>query len=137
MIQDHLNKLIGEWQSKGVVVDGGEYDGVTIEGTDRYEWFAENMIVHYADVTFDDVPQRTIEMLQIDEEGFMLTAYNSDGSVETMEGTFDEEGAYRAGNEAFRTVLTFDDENQAMQAVWEVKAGDDWTRWMEMSFAKA
>jgi hypothetical protein len=135
-LKNNLNKLIGEWKSEGVVVDGGEHDGVKIVGTDRYEWLGDAFIVHYADVMFGDTPQKTVEIFQLEEDGFAMTAYNSTGSVETMHGTFDADGAYKAGDEKVRTTLTFSASGQEMQAIWEMRAGGEWTRWIEMSFTR-
>jgi hypothetical protein len=135
-MNEHLDKLIGEWKSEGVIVDGGEQDGVKIAGTDRYEWLGDAFVAHYADVTFGGAPQKTVEIFQLDEDGFAMTAYNSNGSIEKMHGSFDAESIFRAGNESVRTTLTFSVSNRNMQAVWEMKVNNDWIRWIEMTFTK-
>jgi hypothetical protein len=134
MGNENLNKLIGTWNTYGVVIDGGEYDGTKIKGTDKYEWLAENLMLHSADVTFGNTKQRTIEIFQLKDDGFDMTAYNSDGSIEKMKGYFDDEGIFRAGDDNIRTTLRIDSSGSKMSALWEMN--ESGSEWMKMSFTK-
>ncbi len=135
-IKENLDRLVGTWNTTGVVVDGGKNDGVTINGTDRYEWLGELFLVHYADVTFGESVQRTIEIFTVEEDGFSMTAYNQDGSVEKMSGTFDQDDVYRAGDNNVRTTLTIQPDNLTMKADWEMNVNGEWKHWLKMSFTK-
>lgn len=136
MNNENLNKLIGTWNTYGVVIDGGEYDGTEIKGTDKYEWLAESLILHSADVTFGDSNQRTVEIFQLKDDGFDMIAYNSDGSIENMKGNFDDKGVFRAGDDTIRTTLRIDSNGSKMSALWEMNQNGSWTEWMKMSFTK-
>lgn len=136
MYNKNFDKLIGTWATSGVVVDGGEYDGTEINGTDTYTWLGDSFVVHTADVLFGDVKQQTVEMFQLTDDGFVMTAYNSDGSVEKMKGRFDNEGVYRAGDDTIRTTLRIAADGTQMSAIWETNQNGDWTEWMTMSFKK-
>jgi hypothetical protein len=136
MNNENLNKLIGTWNTSGVVIDGGQYDGTEIKGTDTYEWLGEGFILHSADVMFGDSKQRTIEIFQLTDDGFDMIAYNSNGSVEKMKGQFDEDGVFRAGDDTIRTTLHIDSNNSTMNALWEMNQNGNWTQWLKMSFTK-
>lgn len=133
-IKKNLHKLVGTWQSSGVIIDGGENDGVTIIGTDQYEWLGDQLMVHHVDVMFGDTPQRSIEIFQLTDAGFDMTAYNDDGTVEHVTGTFDEAGVYHAGDDNVRATLKIADDAKTMHAVWQMKAEGEWRDWMTMSF---
>lgn len=136
MNNENLNKLIGTWNTNGVVIDGSEQDGTEIKGTDKYEWLGDNFILHEATVTFGDTKQRTIEIFQLTDDGVDMTAYNSDGSVEKMKGYFDDEGMLRAGDNTIRTTLRIDSSGSKMSALWEINQSGSWIEWMTMSFTK-
>ncbi len=134
--KENLDNLIGTWNSTGKVVADGEQHGVEIKGTDRYEWLGDKFVVHYVDVMFGNSKQKGIEIFQLNNDGFDMTSYNNDGSVEKMKGKFDDEGVYRAGDDKVRTTLRIEPNGTEMNAIWEMNQNGTWTGWMSMSFKK-
>ena len=125
--------LIGTWRTRGTIVDDeAAADGADITGQDRYEWLGDRFVVHTADVSVAGRPQHGLEIYTLDGSAFEATAYTDDGSVETVTGSFDGEGIYRAGNDVSRVTLRARD--ATMTARWEIRREGEWKPWMDMAF---
>ena len=146
-----LAELVGDWQTRGHVVDNPE---IAIAGTDMYELLAGgHFLIHHVDVTVGDEAVRAIEVIggyDPASGSFEARAYDNDGKTTLMRATPGEPGVWRFtgggdvaaaaqqdGTQAVRSTLRVSPEGDSMHARWERSAdGAVWTDWMDVAFTR-
>jgi hypothetical protein len=115
-----------------------------------------HFLVHHVDVTVGSQPVRAIEIIgetdPSNPEVYLARSFDSDGNVEVMHLTVDDDGVFHfsGGSEVasaaqpddvptalVRSTLTASEDGSSMQALWERSENrTTWQPWMNMHFAR-
>ena len=93
-----LDALLGTWKSQGRTVPSPADPGVTIAGTDTYEWLGGGFfMVHRVDVRIGDEPVEAIEIIgdyDPSKGTYAMRSFDSQGNVATMQASVSDDGVW-------------------------------------------
>jgi hypothetical protein len=149
---ERLSAIAGRWRTTGHVIGDPE---LPVVGTDAYEVLPGGyFLVHHADVTVGHQMVRAIEIIGEPDGtgGYLARSFDSDGSIELMQLTIDENGVFHFAGGAdvaaaaqptdapmarVRSTLRVASDRQSMTALWERSDdGVSWHPWMDVSFSR-
>jgi hypothetical protein len=151
---ERLWRIAGRWATSGDVI--GE-PPIRVIGTDIYDVFpGGHFLVHHVDVTVGSRALRAIEVIgetdPDDRDGFLARSFDSEGNVEVMHLTINDEGIFHfsggsevaspaqpgdAPTERVRSILTVSEDGSSMHALWErSEDGTTWQPWMDINFTR-
>lgn len=124
--------LIGTWATSGRTVGG-----VTIEGSDVYEWLpGERFVVHHVDVRMGGQQVNVLEVIgEPDGDAFLMRSFDHQGGTAVMRATVDDAGVWTFAGPTERATLMVAD--STMSATWERNVGGAWEHWMDMEFRRS
>jgi hypothetical protein len=135
-----LEPLVGRWRSAGQTVPGAFDPGLTISGTDIYEWLGDGFLVHHVDVTMGEKRVQVIEIIgdyDTTTDTYAMRAFDGDGTTSTMRASVDGDGVWTFTDGSMRATLTIAGDGSAMAARWERSDdGASWGHWMDMRFTR-
>ncbi|MES2777764.1 MAG: DUF1579 family protein [Bacteroidota bacterium] len=135
-----LNFLIGNWHTKGEILQGAPKSSKEIRGMDTYEWIAGGFfILHRVDVFMANERTEVIEIIGYDKsrKSYFMKSFDNRGEATTMYAVLEKPGVLKLGDQKMRSKLTVDKSGNAMTAKWELSEnGASWTPWMDMQFRK-
>ena len=150
---ERLWAIAGDWATSGHVVGDPP---VPVSGSDVYEVLpGGHFLVHHVDVVVGTQEVRAIEIIgerAPRADSFLARSYDSQGKMELMEVTVDDEGVFHFSGGAeiaaaaqpadaptarVRSTLRIAPDRNSMTALWErSEDGATWDRWMDMSFTR-
>jgi hypothetical protein len=124
--------LIGAWTTSGRTVEG-----VTIEGSDVYEWLpGERFVVHHVNVRMGGQQVDVLEVIgEPDGDAFLMRSFDHQGGTAVMRATVDDAGVWTIAGPIERATLVVAD--STMSATWERNVGGTWEAWMDMEFRRS
>ena len=124
--------LIGAWATSGWTVEG-----VTIEGSDVYEWLpGERFVVHHVDVRMGGQQVDVLEVIgEPDGDAFLMRSFDRQGGTAVMRATVDDAGVWTFAGPTERATLVVAD--TTMSAKWERNVGGAWEHWIDMEFRRS
>jgi hypothetical protein len=147
-----LRAIAGRWETSGHVIDERR---IPVTGTDIYDVLEGGyFLVHYVDVTIGHQQVRAVEVIgePDGEGGYLARSFDSEGNVELMHLTIDDDGVFHFTGGAdiasaaqptdtptvrVRSTLRVADDRRSMTALWERSEDEThWLRWMEMTFQR-
>ena len=152
-VDKRLHVIAGRWETSGYVI--GE-PRIPVVGTDIYELLAGgHFVVHHVDATVGGRPVRAIEVIGEPDSGsggYLARSFDSEGNVEVMHVTIDDNGVFRFAGGAdiapaarltgsargeVRSTLRIAGDRRSMTALWErSEDGTTWQPWMDMTFTR-
>jgi hypothetical protein len=123
--------LIGAWATSGRTVEG-----VTIEGSDVYEWLpGERFVVHHVDVRMGGQQVDVLEVIgEPDGDAFLMRSFDRQGGTAVMRASVDDAGVWTFAGPTERATLVVAD--STMSAKWERNVGGAWEHWIDMEFRR-
>ena len=135
-----LKFLIGNWHTKGEILQGVPNASKEISGMDTYEWISGGFfILHRVDVFMGDIKTEVIEIIGYDEDRkcFFMKSFDNHGEATTLYAVLEKNGVLKLGDKKMRSTLTVNKSGNSMTAKWELSEnGKTWTPWMDMKFIK-
>jgi hypothetical protein len=117
----HLDRLVGKWNTKGLILPTTNSAAVEVIGTDTYEWLPGGFfLIHKVDVTIGDDKVQTWEVIGFDNDAnhYTMQHYDNKGNSGFMTATHvDDLWIFKGESLLFKGGLSEDD--TIFSGVWE------------------
>lgn len=135
-----LNFLIGNWHTKGEILQGAPNSSKEIRGMDTYEWISGGFfMLHRVDVFMANERTEVIEIIGYDEtkKSFFMKSFDNHGEATTMFAVLEKSRVLKLWDKKMKSTLTVSKSGNSMIAKWELSEnGKTWKPWMDIKFSK-
>jgi hypothetical protein len=135
-----LNFLIGNWHTKGEILQVPPNSSKEIRGMDTYEWISGGFfILHRVDVFMANERTEVIEIIGYEKsiKSFFMKSFDNHGEATVMYAVLEKPGVLKFGDKKMKTTLTVNKSGNSMIAKWELSEnGKTWKPWMNIKFNK-
>lgn len=135
----HLNKLVGNWNTEGLILPSANSAGIEVKGTDTYEWLpGEFFLLHKVDVRIGDDEVRTFEVIGFDETAnhYTMQHYDNKGNSGLMTATI-VDNLWLFKGEALLFKGNLNEDNTVFSGTWEqLNSEKIWVPYMNIRLVK-
>lgn len=134
-----LEVFIGTWNTTGEVLATEDAPTTTLSATDTYRWLpGKHFIVHEVDARFGQDVTRSMEVMGYEpgSRKYFSRSYNDQGVSEFFEVALKGKKWSILGN-TVRFNGRFDDSDNRLTGLWELKGKTGWQPWIKLILVRA
>lgn len=135
-----LSFLIGNWHTRGEILQGALTSSKEISGMDTYEWISGGFfILHRVDVFMANKRTEVIEIIGYDKsrKSFFMKSFDNHGEATTIYAVLEKSGVLKLGDKKMKSTLTVNKSGNSMTAKWQLSEnGKTWKPWMDIKLSK-